>query len=74
MVILLGLILVYGMLGSLFMPFLALTLLGLLNGKRVPKEWANKWHSNIALGITALLFVVLGVQQLIRTVAPVLGG
>ena len=69
-----GLILVYGMLGSLFMPFLALTLLGLLNGKRVPKEWANKWHSNIALGITALLFVVLGVQQLIRTVAPVLGG
>ncbi|MFI7580643.1 Nramp family divalent metal transporter [Kocuria sp. M1N1S27] len=69
-----GLILVYGMLGSLFMPFLALTLLGLLNGRRIPKEWANKWYSNIALGLTALLFAVLGVHQLVRTVAPVLGG
>ena len=29
-----GLILAYGVLGSLFMPFLAVTLLGLLNGKR----------------------------------------
>lgn len=69
-----GLILVYGMLGSLFMPFLALTLLGLLNGKRIPREWANKWHTNIALGLTALLFAVLGAQQLVKTVAPVLGG
>ncbi len=33
-----GLILTYGVLGALFMPFLAITLLGLLNGKRVPKS------------------------------------
>lgn len=63
-----GLILAYGVLGSLFMPFLAITLLGLLNGSRVPKAWANKLHTNIALGITALLFIVLGIQQLVDAV------
>jgi hypothetical protein len=56
------------------MPFLALTLLGLLNGRRIPEKWANKLHTNIALGITALLFAVLGAQQLVKTLAPVLGG
>ena len=65
-----GLILAYGVLGALFMPFLALTLLGLLNGKRIPKQWANKVHTNIALGITALLFLILGVQQLIEALSP----
>lgn len=69
-----GLILAYGVLGSLFMPFLALTLLGLLNGSRIPKEWANRLHTNIALGITALLFAVLGGQQLVKAVAPLFGG
>ncbi|MBO0896269.1 MULTISPECIES: Nramp family divalent metal transporter [Arthrobacter] len=63
-----GLILAYGVLGSLFMPFLAVTLLGLLNGHRVPKAWANKLHTNIALGITALLFIALGVQQVIDAI------
>ncbi|MFT4471171.1 Nramp family divalent metal transporter [Arthrobacter sulfonylureivorans] len=69
-----ALILLYGALGSLFMPFLALTLLGLLNGKRIPKEWANRLHTNIALGICALLFVILGVRQLWTAIAPVFGG
>lgn len=69
-----GLILAYGVLGSLFMPFLALTLLGLLNGSRIPREWANRLHTNIALGITALLFAVLGGQQLVKAVAPLFGG
>lgn len=67
------LILIYGVLGSLFMPFLAVTLLGLLNGKRVPREWANGPMANIALGITALLFIVLGGQELIRAIGKVLG-
>ena len=65
-----GLILAYGVLGSLFMPFLALTLLGLLNGKRIPKRWSNRWWTNAALAITALLFIVLGVQQLVTAVSP----
>ena len=65
-----ALILAYGVLGALFMPFLAVTLLGLLNGKRIPKEWANRWHTNTALAITAVLFIILGVQQLYKSLAP----
>jgi Mn2+/Fe2+ NRAMP family transporter len=68
-----GLILAYGVLGSLFMPFLAVTLLGLLNGKRAPKGWANTWKGNVMLAITAALFVVLGVQQLLSALKPLLG-
>jgi Mn2+/Fe2+ NRAMP family transporter len=67
-----GLILLYGVLGSLFMPFLALTLLALLNGRRVPREWANRWHSNLALGVTAVLFLVLGITELVEAVQGVL--
>ncbi|HJX79855.1 Nramp family divalent metal transporter [Glutamicibacter sp.] len=69
-----ALILAYGVLGSLFMPFLAITLLGLLNGKRIPKGWANRWHTNTALAITAILFIALGIQQLIKSLAPLFGG
>lgn len=65
-----ALILAYGVLGALFMPFLAVTLLGLLNGKRIPKQWANRWHTNTALAITAVLFIILGVQQLIKSLSP----
>ena len=68
-----GLILAYGVLGSLFMPFLAVTLLGLLNGRRIPRHWANRLHTNIALGICTLLFAILGVQQLVQAIAD-LGG
>lgn len=66
-----ALILAYGVLGSLFMPFLAITLLGLLNGRRIPQEWANRLHTNIALGLTALVFVVLGVNQLWKAITAV---
>lgn len=69
-----GLILAYGVLGSLFMPFMAVTLLGLLNGKRAAKGWANSWKSNVMLAITAVLFVVLGVQQLVSALKPLLVG
>ena len=50
------------------MPFLAITLLGLLNGSRIPKQWANKVHTNIALGICALLFASLGVSELVKAI------
>lgn len=69
-----GLILAYGVLGSLFMPFLAITLLGLLNGKRISTQWANKLPTNIALGVCALLFGILGVQQLVAAIAPAFAG
>lgn len=68
------LILVYGVLGALFMPFMALTNLGLLNGRRIPAAWRNNVVQNVLLGITALLFVILGVYQVWQAVARVLGG
>ncbi|RLV54788.1 divalent metal cation transporter [Aeromicrobium phragmitis] len=61
-------ILAYGVLGSIFMPFLALTLLGLLNTDRVPREWRNGALGNIALGVCALLFVAIGVHELYQVV------
>lgn len=69
-----GLILAYGVLGSLFMPFLAVTLLGLLNGKRAPKGWANTPLTNVMLAITAALFIALGVHQLVSALKPLFGG
>lgn len=59
-----GLVLVYGVLGAFFMPFLAFTLIALLNSRRTPEEWRNGWLSNIMLAAAGLLFVVLCVQQI----------
>ncbi|MEU9863937.1 Nramp family divalent metal transporter [Streptomyces sp. NPDC047971] len=58
-----GLVIVYGVVGAFFMPFLALTLLGLLNSSRTPAEWRNGPLSNTMLAAAGLLFVVLCVQQ-----------
>lgn len=66
------LILLYGVLGSLFMPFLAITLMGLLNGRRAPPGWGNTALTNVLLGITAALFIVLGAQQLWGELSKVL--
>lgn len=41
-----GLVVAYGALGSLFLPFLAGTLLRLLNSERVPREHHSGWASN----------------------------
>lgn len=57
------LVLAYGVLGALFMPFLALTLLLLLNSPRVPQGWRNGVLSNVLLAAAGLLFVVLCVAQ-----------
>ncbi|MGW1880857.1 Nramp family divalent metal transporter [Streptomyces sp. NPDC001970] len=58
-----GLVIAYGVLGAFFMPFLALTLIWLLNSSRTPSEWRNGWVSNGMLAAAGLLFVVLCVQQ-----------
>lgn len=57
------LVIIYGVLGAAFMPFLALTLIWLLNSSRTPREWRNGWLSNAMLGIAGLLFLVLCVKQ-----------
>ncbi|MBN8552295.1 MAG: Nramp family divalent metal transporter [Caulobacterales bacterium] len=60
-----ALIIAYGALGSLFMPFLAGTLIWLLNSTRVAPEWRNGWVSNTLLAAAALLFCVLAGRELI---------
>src|SRR5690606_31719965 len=59
------LVLAYGALGALFMPFLALTLRWLLNSKRTPLAWRNGWVSNLGLVLAALLFLAVSGYELI---------
>lgn len=63
------LILAYGVLGAFFMPFLAVTLLWLLNTDRTPAEWRNKLHSNVLMVIIALAFVALCVNEVRKAVS-----
>ena len=67
-----GLILAYGTLGALFMPFLAVTLLVLLNRRDdvVPHEWRNGWLSNSLMALCAVLFLALAVNELRELLAP----
>ncbi|WP_405647967.1 Nramp family divalent metal transporter [Streptomyces sp. NBC_00019] len=58
------LIILYGVLGAAFLPFLAGTLIWLLNSSRTPAEWRNGLISNGMLVIAGLLFLVLCVKQI----------
>ncbi|MCK1823423.1 Nramp family divalent metal transporter [Streptomyces sp. XM83C] len=58
------LVIVYGVLGAAFMPFLALTLVWLLNSARTPSPWRNGLLSNAMLTVAGLLFLVLCVKQI----------
>ncbi|WP_028803061.1 Nramp family divalent metal transporter [Streptomyces sp. 142MFCol3.1] len=58
------LVILYGVLGAAFLPFLALTLIWLLNSSRTPREWRNGPLSNAMLAIAGLLFLVLCVKQI----------
>jgi Mn2+/Fe2+ NRAMP family transporter len=66
------LILAYGVLGALFMPFLAITLLWILNTDRVPRQWRNKVAANVVMVVCALVFVALAVQQVRSAISSVL--
>ena len=54
-----GITLIYGVLGAAFMPFLAVTLLVLLNSRFTPPSARPGWLSTSMLVATALLFVTL---------------
>ncbi|MFJ7469506.1 Nramp family divalent metal transporter [Peribacillus frigoritolerans] len=60
------LIIIYGALGALFMPFLAISLILLLNSKKVDKEFRNKAVPNLVLTACLIMFVYLGVNELIE--------
>ena len=68
------LVLAYGVLGSVFMPFLAVTLLLLLNSPRVPAEWRNGPVSNTGLVIAALLFAIVSGSELVGLLRQLLYG
>jgi Mn2+/Fe2+ NRAMP family transporter len=59
-----ALTLVYGVLGAAFMPFLGITLILLLNSKRIAADGRSGWLSNTLLGAASALFVVLLVTDI----------
>lgn len=66
-----ALVIAYGALGSLFMPFLAITLLFLNNSSSVPREWRNRWWVNLLLAVVAAMFLLLGYNQLASALGAV---
>ncbi len=60
-----ALVIVYASLGALFLPFLAITLLLLLNSSRVAPEYRNRLATNILLAISVVPFIVVGVQEIL---------
>ncbi|WP_238473875.1 Nramp family divalent metal transporter [Altericroceibacterium spongiae] len=58
------LVVAYGAFGALFMPFLAITLILLLNSRTVPEPARNGWMANLVLGGSSILFILLAGQQL----------
>ncbi|MFW6694805.1 Nramp family divalent metal transporter [Streptomyces sp. MAR4 CNX-425] len=59
-----AIVITYGVLGAAFLPFLALTLLWLLNTGRTPRQWRNGVLSNVLLTVSGLLFLVVCVQEI----------
>jgi Mn2+/Fe2+ NRAMP family transporter len=59
------LVIVYASLGALFLPFLAITLLFLLNSERVAPEYRNRLVSNVVLAVSVIPFIVVGVQEVL---------
>lgn len=63
-----AIVIIYASLGAVFMPFLAITLMWLLN-RRVSREYRSGWLSNLILGISVLLFIVVAVQEIIGAIS-----
>lgn len=59
------LVIIYAALGALFMPFLATTLLLLLNSQRVARQYRNGIVANAVMVGAVLVFVVLAVQEVV---------
>ena len=60
-------VIIYASLGALFMPFLAGTLLWLLN-RRVERQYRSGLLSNLVLGASLLLFVALATQEILSSI------
>jgi Mn2+/Fe2+ NRAMP family transporter len=64
-----ALTLIYGVLGAAFMPFLGITLMMLLNSKRVATDGRSGWLSNVLLTVASALFVVLLVTDIVNRIS-----
>lgn len=60
-----SLVIIYAAAGAVSMPFLVIVLLWLLNSQRVGRRYRNGIMANAALAGSLLLFLFLGVQELI---------
>lgn len=60
------LIIIYGALGALFMPFLSGTLLWLLNSSRISTDYRSTALSNVVLSLCIVLFGFLAVHSIIE--------
>jgi Mn2+/Fe2+ NRAMP family transporter len=60
-------VIIYASLGAFFMPFLAITLIWLLN-RRVGREYRSGLLSNLILGVSVLLFLYVGVQEILGAI------
>jgi Mn2+/Fe2+ NRAMP family transporter len=58
-------VIIYASLGALFLPFLAITLMLLLNSSRVAPEYRNHLITNILLAISVIPFIVVGLQEVL---------
>jgi Mn2+/Fe2+ NRAMP family transporter len=59
------LVITYAALGAFFMPFLAITLMWLLNSNRVAREHRNGMLTNVFLAVCVLLFFIVGMNELL---------
>jgi hypothetical protein len=59
------LVIVYASLGALFLPFLAVTLLILLNSLRVASDYRSRLVTNVVLAVSVIPFIVVGVQEVL---------
>ncbi|MHC4444964.1 MAG: Nramp family divalent metal transporter [Planctomycetota bacterium] len=66
--------LIYAVMGSLFMPFLALTLL-IMNNRSdwVGKEFRSGWITNVVLAITLLFFICVGIGKIVAIIGELIG-
>ena len=67
--------LTYAVLGSWFMPLLAVTLLWLNNRRKwVGEPFRNGWLTNAALAVTVLFFAYAAVRTAVQGIARLAGG
>lgn len=58
------LVVIYAALGALFLPFMAGTLLYLLNSRRIGTSFRNRIASNVVMFVSVLVFVAIAVEEI----------